>query len=275
MVLNHANLPSVDPTLPNELQQLLQEQTQSSSTSPFFTPPPSLNRNSIGHESTEKQIDFQLTQTPVIENSPTSQKQEIMNHDSIILMRDNIALRKKNQKLSATNAQLVSTLKDYENKNAQQESLVQRYHAKTQKFLDKLAKFNSAQNLKRTYSEEFPEEEEEEEEVLEDSQDDVLEEEEEELPKIPTIKKPRQISTVILPGLRRGQIWTPEEDKLFCELYTIHGKQWKLIHESFPEKTRGQVQSHGQYFLRIGRLTEPFGQPSEKLLNFALTRKST
>ena len=35
-----------------------------------------------------------------------------------------------------------------------------------------------------------------------------------------------------------------------------HGKSWKAIHESLPNKTREQVQSHGQYLIRTGKIQD-------------------
>ncbi|GJQ11754.1 hypothetical protein GpartN1_g3545.t1 [Galdieria partita] len=53
----------------------------------------------------------------------------------------------------------------------------------------------------------------------------------------------------------RHSIWKPEEERLFDEGFHRYGCRWKLIQENLlPQKSRQQIQSHGTYLLRQGRL---------------------
>ena len=45
-------------------------------------------------------------------------------------------------------------------------------------------------------------------------------------------------------------------DKIDWVVGGQHGKSWKAIHESLPNKTREQVQSHGQYLIRTGKIQD-------------------
>eukprot|EP01113_Clastostelium_recurvatum_P043923 TRINITY_DN7344_c0_g1_i1.p1 TRINITY_DN7344_c0_g1~~TRINITY_DN7344_c0_g1_i1.p1 ORF type:complete len:480 (+),score=99.98 TRINITY_DN7344_c0_g1_i1:214-1653(+) len=56
--------------------------------------------------------------------------------------------------------------------------------------------------------------------------------------------------------LRRNALWTESDDEEFTRLYTQHGKSWKTIHSFMPSKTREQIQSHGQYLIRVGKLVD-------------------
>jgi hypothetical protein len=62
-------------------------------------------------------------------------------------------------------------------------------------------------------------------------------------------------------GPRRNALWTPEDDEMFQKVYNVYGKSWKTIHSYMPGKTREQVQSHGQYLIRIGKLEDVKGGP--------------
>jgi len=55
---------------------------------------------------------------------------------------------------------------------------------------------------------------------------------------------------------RQNAVWTPEEDELFIQTYKRYGKSWKAIHSVMQGKTREQVQSHGQYMIRTGKLED-------------------
>jgi hypothetical protein len=55
---------------------------------------------------------------------------------------------------------------------------------------------------------------------------------------------------------RRNTLWSAEDDELFTKVYNVYGKSWKTIHNFMPGKTREQVQSHGQYLIRIGKLED-------------------
>ncbi|GAM19098.1 hypothetical protein SAMD00019534_022730 [Acytostelium subglobosum LB1] len=57
-------------------------------------------------------------------------------------------------------------------------------------------------------------------------------------------------------GSRRNTLWSVEDDETFAKAYNKHGKSWKTIHSLLPGKTREQVQSHGQYLIRIGKLAD-------------------
>jgi len=57
-------------------------------------------------------------------------------------------------------------------------------------------------------------------------------------------------------GTRRNALWSTEDDELFAKVYNVYGKSWKTIHNFLPNKTREQVQSHGQYLIRIGKLED-------------------
>lgn len=60
-------------------------------------------------------------------------------------------------------------------------------------------------------------------------------------------------------GTRRNALWSVEDDEKFTQAYNMFGKSWKSIHECLPDKTREQVQSHGQYLIRIGKLEDVKG----------------
>jgi len=60
-------------------------------------------------------------------------------------------------------------------------------------------------------------------------------------------------------GTRRNALWSAEDDEKFTQAYNTYGKSWKSIHECLPDKTREQVQSHGQYLIRIGKLEDVKG----------------
>jgi hypothetical protein len=66
---------------------------------------------------------------------------------------------------------------------------------------------------------------------------------------------------------RRGRhsIWKPEEERLFDQGFRRYGCRWKLIQENFlPQKSRQQIQSHGTYLLRQGRLRKYQGGKHRK-----------
>jgi len=63
---------------------------------------------------------------------------------------------------------------------------------------------------------------------------------------------------------RQNAVWTPEEDELFIQAYKRHGKSWKAIHSLIQSKTREQVQSHGQYMIRTGKLEDIKPQKSKQ-----------
>ncbi|EFA84599.1 myb domain-containing protein [Heterostelium album PN500] len=57
-------------------------------------------------------------------------------------------------------------------------------------------------------------------------------------------------------GSRKNTLWSAEDDETFAKAYNKYGKSWKTIHSLLPGKTREQVQSHGQYLIRIGKLED-------------------
>ncbi|EME30699.1 hypothetical protein Gasu2_49440 [Galdieria sulphuraria] len=63
----------------------------------------------------------------------------------------------------------------------------------------------------------------------------------------------------------RHSIWKPEEERLFDEGFHRYGCRWKLIQENLlPNKSRQQIQSHGTYLLRQGRLRKHQGGRHKK-----------
>eukprot|EP01135_Chromosphaera_perkinsii_P006806 Nk52_evm7s598 gene=Nk52_evmTU7s598 len=62
---------------------------------------------------------------------------------------------------------------------------------------------------------------------------------------------------------RKGKgvsLWTAKEDRIFEDAYKKYGKSWKAIHESLLRagvvRKREQVQSHGQYLIKTGRIKD-------------------
>ena len=53
---------------------------------------------------------------------------------------------------------------------------------------------------------------------------------------------------------RKPSVWTPKEEASFMNAYNIHGCRWKSIQEMLPHKTRQQIQSHGSYLIKQGRI---------------------
>ncbi|KAK4524553.1 hypothetical protein GAYE_SCF04G2454 [Galdieria yellowstonensis] len=55
---------------------------------------------------------------------------------------------------------------------------------------------------------------------------------------------------------RTSNLWTPEEDALFVKAFKQYGTKWKRIQKVLPNKSRQQIQSHGAYLLRLGKLNK-------------------
>lgn len=62
----------------------------------------------------------------------------------------------------------------------------------------------------------------------------------------------------------RAPAWTPEEEVIFMQAYTKHGCQWKLFQDSLPGRSRRQIQSHGSYLIRQGKLLKKNSRPWQR-----------
>ncbi|GJD08824.1 hypothetical protein Gasu2_31090 [Galdieria sulphuraria] len=70
-----------------------------------------------------------------------------------------------------------------------------------------------------------------------------------------------------LGGKGRSNLWTPEEDALFMKAFKQYGTKWKQIQKVLPNKSRQQIQSHGAYLLRLGKLNKELIRRGNKQVN--------
>ncbi|GJQ09713.1 hypothetical protein GpartN1_g1504.t1 [Galdieria partita] len=68
-------------------------------------------------------------------------------------------------------------------------------------------------------------------------------------------------------GKGRSNLWTPKEDALFMKAFKQYGTKWKQIQKVLPNKSRRQIQSHGAYLLRLGKLNKELIRSGNKQLN--------
>lgn len=62
----------------------------------------------------------------------------------------------------------------------------------------------------------------------------------------------------------RAPAWTPEEEVIFMDAYNKHGCRWKLFQDSLPGRSRRQIQSHGSYLIRQGKLRKKNSRPWQR-----------
>lgn len=62
----------------------------------------------------------------------------------------------------------------------------------------------------------------------------------------------------------RAPPWTPGEEVIFMQAYNKHGCQWKLFQDSLPGRSRRQIQSHGSYLIRQGKLLKKNSRPWQR-----------
>lgn len=76
-------------------------------------------------------------------------------------------------------------------------------------------------------------------------------------------------------GRTRAPAWTREEEDIFMQAYEKHGCRWKLFQESLPGRSRRQIQSHGSYLIRQGKLLKKNSRPWQrrKLTRVSESRK--
>lgn len=62
----------------------------------------------------------------------------------------------------------------------------------------------------------------------------------------------------------RAPAWTPQEELIFMQAYNKHGCRWKLFQDSLPGRSRRQIQSHGSYLIRQGKLLKKNSRPWQR-----------
>ncbi|KAI0567177.1 Myb-like DNA-binding protein [Gracilaria domingensis] len=62
----------------------------------------------------------------------------------------------------------------------------------------------------------------------------------------------------------RAPAWTAREEETFMKAYLKYGCQWKLYQDSLPGRSRRQIQSHGSYLIRQGKLTKKNSRPWQR-----------
>lgn len=62
----------------------------------------------------------------------------------------------------------------------------------------------------------------------------------------------------------RAPAWTQEEEQVFMEAYRKFGCQWKMFQDSLPGRSRRQIQSHGSYLIRQGKLLKKNSRPWQR-----------
>lgn len=65
-------------------------------------------------------------------------------------------------------------------------------------------------------------------------------------------------------GRTRAPAWTQEEEVIFMQAYAKHGCRWKLFQDSLPGRSRRQIQSHGSYLIRQGKLLKKNSRPWQR-----------
>lgn len=62
----------------------------------------------------------------------------------------------------------------------------------------------------------------------------------------------------------RAPAWSAEEELKFMETYDKYGCQWKMFQNALPGRSRRQIQSHGSYLIRQGKLTKKNSRPWQR-----------
>lgn len=62
----------------------------------------------------------------------------------------------------------------------------------------------------------------------------------------------------------RAPAWSVEEELKFMETYEKHGCQWKMFQSALPGRSRRQIQSHGSYLIRQGKLRKKNSRPWQR-----------
>eukprot|EP00177_Eucheuma_denticulatum_P008084 GFKZ01014735.1.p1 GENE.GFKZ01014735.1~~GFKZ01014735.1.p1 ORF type:complete len:427 (-),score=44.67 GFKZ01014735.1:619-1899(-) len=62
----------------------------------------------------------------------------------------------------------------------------------------------------------------------------------------------------------RAPAWTAQEELLFMQAYSKHGCRWKLFQDVLPGRSRRQIQSHGSYLIRQGKLSKKNSRPWQR-----------
>lgn len=62
----------------------------------------------------------------------------------------------------------------------------------------------------------------------------------------------------------RAPAWTAQEEIVFMQAYNKHGCRWKLFQDSLPGRSRRQIQSHGSYLIRQGKLSKKNSRPWQR-----------
>lgn len=62
----------------------------------------------------------------------------------------------------------------------------------------------------------------------------------------------------------RAPAWTAEEEIVFMDAYSKFGCQWKMFQGSLPGRSRRQIQSHGSYLIRQGKLAKKNSRPWQR-----------
>lgn len=62
----------------------------------------------------------------------------------------------------------------------------------------------------------------------------------------------------------RAPAWSAEEEMKFMETYDKYGCQWKMFQNALPGRSRRQIQSHGSYLIRQGKLTKKNSRPWQR-----------
>lgn len=62
----------------------------------------------------------------------------------------------------------------------------------------------------------------------------------------------------------RAPAWSAEEELKFMQTYDKYGCQWKMFQTALPGRSRRQIQSHGSYLIRQGKLTKKNSRPWQR-----------
>lgn len=62
----------------------------------------------------------------------------------------------------------------------------------------------------------------------------------------------------------RAPAWTQQEELIFKEQFNKHGCRWKHFQEYLPGRSRRQIQSHGSYLIRQGKLPRKNSRPWQR-----------
>lgn len=77
-------------------------------------------------------------------------------------------------------------------------------------------------------------------------------------------RDPGNQSEATLRKRTRAPAWSAEEELKFMETYNKYGCQWKMFQNALPGRSRRQIQSHGSYLIRQGKLTKKNSRPWQR-----------